>query len=360
MMIKLTRRDLLLSLPALAVARRAFAQAGAATLRARGLNSMTLNVSDVKRSLEFYQGLFGMPIQARQGDTVLLRIGAGPHYVALTPAGASKPIISHMGIALENFNVDRVVQTLAAHGVTKADGSGGGLAGGPMKVRVRMRGPELGGAKEGTPEIFFADHDGIVAQLQDVKYAGGAGPLGDVVKVEPSPSKGLISVKGMSHFTISSSDGARSNAFYRELFGVGIRSYQGPTAPTLAVGPTVEFIMFTGGGGAARGNTTGAAATPPPPPRQANIGHACMSLENFNVEQIQKSLESVGIKPRGAGGVAGPMQHYISMRMENRGGAKEGTPELYFTDPDGLLIQLQDVSYCGGGGYLGNVCPPVN
>jgi len=29
---------------------------------------------------------------------------------------------------------------------------------------------------------------------------------------------------------------------------------------------------------------------------------------------------------------------------------------LYFTDPDGLLIQLQDVSYCGGGGFLGNVC----
>ena len=30
---------------------------------------------------------------------------------------------------------------------------------------------------------------------------------------------------------------------------------------------------------------------------------------------------------------------------------------LYFTDPDGLRIQLQDVAYCGGGGYLGGVCP---
>jgi hypothetical protein len=44
------------------------------------------------------------------------------------------------------------------------------------------------------------------------------------------------------------------------------------------------------------------------------------------------------------------------MRMPNRGGAPEGTPELYFSDPDGLSIQLQDVSYCGGGGYLGEVC----
>ena len=30
--------------------------------------------------------------------------------------------------------------------------------------------------------------------------------------------------------------------------------------------------------------------------------------------------------------------------------------ELYVTDPDGLRIQLQDTSYCGGGGVLGNAC----
>ena len=50
------------------------------------------------------------------------------------------------------------------------------------------------------------------------------------------------------------------------------------------------------------------------------------------------------------------MQWYVTMRMEDRGGAREGTPELYFTDPDGIPIQLQDVTYCGGSGYLGNVC----
>ena len=50
------------------------------------------------------------------------------------------------------------------------------------------------------------------------------------------------------------------------------------------------------------------------------------------------------------------MKSYVTMRMENRGGAAGGTPELYFTDPDGLLMQLQDSSYCGGNGVLGNVC----
>jgi len=76
---------------------------------------------------------------------------------------------------------------------------------------------------------------------------------------------------------------------------------------------------------------------------------------------VIKTLESYGIKPReGQTGPVGPMRHYISMRMENRGGAQEGTPELYFTDPDGILVQIQDTSYCGGAGVLGNVCPPVH
>ena len=32
---------------------------------------------------------------------------------------------------------------------------------------------------------------------------------------------------------------------------------------------------------------------------------------------------------------------------------------LYFTDPDGLAMQIQDVKYCGGGGLLGELCPPL-
>jgi hypothetical protein len=72
---------------------------------------------------------------------------------------------------------------------------------------------------------------------------------------------------------------------------------------------------------------------------------------------VIKALERYGIKPRvNAQGTPGPLVHCISTRMENRGGAKEGTPELYFTDPDGLLIQLQDVKYCGGASVLGDVC----
>ena len=45
--------------------------------------------------------------------------------------------------------------------------------------------------------------------------------------------------------------------------------------------------------------------------------------------------------------------------MPNRGGFEIGAPEVYFPDPDGIFIQMQDPSYCGGG-YLGENCPPLS
>ncbi len=353
----MSRRQLLLSLAPLAIARysmavpRAFVarsapQTAASPIRVRTLNHFGLAVSDPKRSIDFYQGLFGMPIQGRSGSVTMLRVGAGPQFMSIAPAGSAAPIINHFCLGVDGFNADRIMATLAEHGVAKSD------AAGPMKAAVMLRGPQGYGAKDGTPDLLFGDPDGIVCQLQDATYCGGAGPLGNVCPpVEPSPTKGQLALRDLSHLTIFATDARRSNTFYQDLFGLAIRSYQGPTAPTLAVGPTAQFLMFTGGGGPARGGV------PAAPPRPASINHGCFSLDGFKPDEIVKSLESYGLKPReGTTGPVGPLRHYISMRMENRGGAPGGTPELYFTDPDGLLMQLQDTTYCGGSGFLGNTC----
>jgi len=58
------RRGFLLSLPAVAMTRRVMAQQASAPLRIRAFNHVSLTVSDLGRSIDFYQGLFGMPIQA--------------------------------------------------------------------------------------------------------------------------------------------------------------------------------------------------------------------------------------------------------------------------------------------------------
>jgi len=337
----ISRRQMLVSIPGMVILPRFFAQTNSPPIRTRGINHVTLRVSDLKRSVDFYQGLFGMPVINRQEMSVGLQIGTGPLHLGLSSAGAEAPNINHVCLNVENFNVDRLLGILTQRGFTKSDDVG------PMKVRARMR--------DATPEFYFYDADNIAVQLQDPRYCGGSGPLGNLCSApEPSPKKGLMALRGWSHCTIFGSDANRSNKFYQDLFGWRVQGYQAPAgstnAPFLSVGNGVEFLMFGGGGGGGRG-APGAAPG-------GSINHLCMSMDNFNPDAVIKNLESFGIKPRSnTQGAPGPLVHYISLRMENRGGAKDGTSELYFTDPDGLLIQLQDTKYCGGGGFLGDVCP---
>jgi catechol 2,3-dioxygenase-like lactoylglutathione lyase family enzyme len=325
----------------MAAASAAMAQSGNPAIRLRKINHVTVRVSDLKRSLVFYQTLFGMAIQSHQGATVALRIGRGPQHIGMSVAAANEKIgIHHFCMTADGFHVDRVLKILADHGVTpRAEAAG---AAGPLKSYVRIRHEAEGGGKEGSPELYFTDQDGILLQLQDVSYCGGAGPLGNVclTKPESAPRKGLLAVHDLSHMTLNVSDQARSIAFYQALFQMPVQAHQGPS-PILAVGSGPQFLALSGRGG----------------PRTLGPAHACLLMDGFNVDKVLKALADVGVKPRGdATGPVSPLTSYVRMRGEEAGGAKGGTPELYFSDPDGILLQLQDSSYCGGSGYLGEVC----
>jgi catechol 2,3-dioxygenase-like lactoylglutathione lyase family enzyme len=335
---------------------------------------MTLTVSDVQRSLDFYQGLFGMPVQARQGSTVLLSIGSGPKFLGLRPASAGeRPSISAFGFAIERFDVDRAVKTLAERGVTPAVATDKPAA---MQYLIRTRRADLGGSPEGTRDLFVADPSGVVFQMHDTSYCGESGAQGHLCRtVEPSMRKGVMAVADVSHFTINAND-SRTVPFYQELFGFEPQAYQAAT-PAWSVGDGVHFLMFTGNaGGPTRGVGPGAApraggppANPggtPPAGRAGGTGrgagaarfgidHACLGMNHFDPAKVTQLLVDYGLKKQEGQG-RDPLVTFISLRMPNRGGAEGGTPELYFTDPDGLAIQLQDVRYCGGGGFLGDVC----
>ena len=62
---KVTRRELVMALSALVLMRpEARAQASAPPVSVSTMNHVTLSVSDVQRSVAFYQRIFGMPSQA--------------------------------------------------------------------------------------------------------------------------------------------------------------------------------------------------------------------------------------------------------------------------------------------------------
>ena len=48
--------------------------------------------------------------------------------------------------------------------------------------------------------------------------------------------------------------------------------------------------------------------------------------------------------------------HGIKSTVRMRADSNPPSEELTFRDPDNILVQLQDVTYCGGEGKLGERC----
>ena len=304
----------------------------------KSINHMTISVSDPEASLAWYQGLFGMSIAARQGNTVVLQVGDGPQFIAIGGEASDNPGITHYCLAVDDFNSERIVSALEANGVVPRGRSGA------MESRVRMRGVDFGGAPEGTPELYFGDQDGIVGQLQDSSYCGGSGILGEecLSVPEPAPKAGLIELQEFNHFTLFVEDQQRAVRFYQSIFGLTIDTYQG-SMPILRIGSGREFLALA-----------------QVPALSGRIHHASLNIKNFGVDRVFSILEGYGVTILGeAGGATAPLQAYVTMRGPDRGGAEAGTPEVYFTDPDGILIQLQDDRYCGGAGYYGEECGTI-
>lgn len=314
-----------------ALAPRAGAQPSGLTLHK--LHNFEIRVTDVAKTVEFYQRLFGMPAQSRSNDRICLRVGEGPQHMSIRAVRPDEtPAIVHLGYSIVDFDPAAAVAALQRSGFEAIDAPPESASGieHPMTTWTRDAG--------GVQEVYFADARGLIVQLCDPGYCGS----GTDRCAAPEPvDAGVFTLRDLNHFTVFVNDGAAANRFYQSLFGLSVQAYQGPQAPVTGIGDGFQFVMYAG------------------PPRSeavpASIHHACFNMPNFEVEEILARLTDNGLTARGDSPV-GPLMHYVSLRMPERGGAEGGTPELYFTDPDGLLMQLQDVSYCGGGGYLGAEC----
>jgi catechol 2,3-dioxygenase-like lactoylglutathione lyase family enzyme len=134
----------------------AAAQAPAAPMAVQGINHVSIFVSDMDRSVEFYQRIFEMPIKSVQQGGTNLAAGGGNQFLGIYQVGQT-PRIDHVCLSIRDFDPDRVMAALRENGVETG--------------RVRMRGE--------VPEVYFTDPDGLSVQVQDVSYCGGSGVLGN-------------------------------------------------------------------------------------------------------------------------------------------------------------------------------------
>lgn len=333
------RREFLQMIPLLVAAPSALAQ-DTGPVAVQKIHSCDMRVTDVARSVKFYQDLFGAPVQARRGEQVFLRVGDGPRFFSLSPTlPGQEPGFSHIGLSVAGFDAEQIQAQLERFGIAR------GVAPTRGQSRLSVASTSWLEQQGAVSELFFADREGLIYHLMGDNYCGGNDADGGRCEtLEQSATDGMFSLIDYSHFTNFLTNRARANAFYTEAFGKTFQAYQGPGAPVIGVGDGLQFLMYVGG------EEDSVPAVP------GRIDHVCFSVEDFDVDRILARLTDYGLKPRENPRETAPFMHWISMRMPNRGGAEGGTPELYFTDPDGLRIQLQDRSYCGGTGYLGDIC----
>jgi catechol 2,3-dioxygenase-like lactoylglutathione lyase family enzyme len=109
----LTRRELVQGLTILATAGGTATSAGAqeAGIRATKIDHVSIQVSDLSRSVAFYQNVFGLTVVSEDKPHEIVRLGAGNVLVSLhhkSPTG----LVDHFAIGVENFNRELVTRQL--------------------------------------------------------------------------------------------------------------------------------------------------------------------------------------------------------------------------------------------------------
>ena len=139
----ISRRGLMTALLPLLAAR---GEAASDTITVKTVNHVTLGVSDIEKSRQFYQDLFTSPIVSKQANGI--NIAMGPvSFLGLYKMGPT-PSIHHFCLGIDG-TVENAGGVLEKHGI---------------KPQIRDR--------DGVKELYFRDPDNLMVQLQESNYRG--------------------------------------------------------------------------------------------------------------------------------------------------------------------------------------------
>ena len=114
----LSRRQLIHGLTVLAAASATTrAQAQETPFVSTGIDHISIQVTDLARSIEFYQSIFGLSIVNQDEENEIVRMGVDRTIVSLhhkEPTG----IVDHYAIAIEDFDREVVTRALTEQGLT--------------------------------------------------------------------------------------------------------------------------------------------------------------------------------------------------------------------------------------------------
>ena len=138
---EIRRRDLIYGLTALAAGSQAVRARAASTFRGVDVNHVALNVTDVKRSRDFYQKHLGLPVVRQTENNCFL--GLGNNFLALFKN--PNPGMNHYCLSIKDYEVDRMTAELKRQGLNPRQPTG-------------------------SKRVYFDDPDGIEVQLSSTNH----------------------------------------------------------------------------------------------------------------------------------------------------------------------------------------------
>lgn len=116
----LTRRELIGAIALLSGAGAAV-PASAATLKSASINHVSVLVTDMQRSLDFYGRVFGLTLVNEDKANKIARLGANGKVLVSLRVEPPPGVIDHFAIGVDGFNREAVTADLKGFGLTPAD-----------------------------------------------------------------------------------------------------------------------------------------------------------------------------------------------------------------------------------------------
>src|SRR5687768_12617382 len=115
----LSRRELIQKLTAIAaVGVGASVSVSAAPLKSGSINHSSVLVSDMARSMEFYDRVFGLKLLSEDKANKIARLGTGGKVLVSLRVEPPAGKIDHFAIGVDGFNREAVTKELQAMGLT--------------------------------------------------------------------------------------------------------------------------------------------------------------------------------------------------------------------------------------------------
>jgi catechol 2,3-dioxygenase-like lactoylglutathione lyase family enzyme len=112
---RVTRRELIQTLALLAAAG---ASASAAPLTSGSINHVSVLVSDMARSIDFYNRVFGLSVQNEDKANKIARLGSGGKVLVSLRVEPPPGLVDHFAIGVDGFNREAVTKELQSMGLT--------------------------------------------------------------------------------------------------------------------------------------------------------------------------------------------------------------------------------------------------